>query len=163
MNLLKKMALGTTVAATCLAGAYSANAAPALSQPVTSQTSVLSGMLSHAVMSGEMLGGIAGSNENLIQEVQDRRSGRRGRYGNRGRDGRRRAWGRHRNRYERHNINPGAFLALGIMGALVERGLTEDYARSAMQRCDNRFRSFEWDTGLYTTYGGERQVCPYLR
>lgn len=157
MSLLKKLALGTTVAATCLAGAYSANAAPALSQPATPQTSALSGILSHAVMSGDMMNGVAGSNENLIQEVQNRRRYRRGR------DGRRRAWRRHRNRYDRHNINPGAFLALGIMGALLERGLTEDYARSAMQRCDNRFRSFEWDTGLYTTYGGEKRLCPYLR
>jgi hypothetical protein len=32
-----------------------------------------------------------------------------------------------------------------------------------MQRCDNRFRSFEWDTGYYTTYGGDKVLCPYLR
>ena len=29
--------------------------------------------------------------------------------------------------------------------------------------CAQSFRSFEWDTGLYTTYGGERRLCPYLR
>jgi hypothetical protein len=29
--------------------------------------------------------------------------------------------------------------------------------------CAENFRSFEWRTGLYTTYGGERRLCPYLR
>ena len=34
---------------------------------------------------------------------------------------------------------------------------------SAKERCAHRFRSFEWDSGLYTTYGGRRKLCPYLR
>lgn len=34
---------------------------------------------------------------------------------------------------------------------------------SAKERCDRRFRSFEWDSGLYTTYGGVKKLCPYLR
>jgi hypothetical protein len=29
--------------------------------------------------------------------------------------------------------------------------------------CAQNFRSFEWNTGLYTTYGGEKRLCPYLR
>lgn len=29
--------------------------------------------------------------------------------------------------------------------------------------CARNFRSFEWRTGLYTTYGGEKKLCPYLR
>jgi len=29
--------------------------------------------------------------------------------------------------------------------------------------CAQNFRSFEWNTGLYTTYSGERRLCPYLR
>jgi BA14K-like protein len=29
--------------------------------------------------------------------------------------------------------------------------------------CAQNFRSFEWRTGLYTTYTGERRLCPYLR
>jgi hypothetical protein len=28
--------------------------------------------------------------------------------------------------------------------------------------CAENFRSFEWRTGMYTTYSGERRVCPYL-
>ena len=33
----------------------------------------------------------------------------------------------------------------------------------ARQRCAEEFRSFEWDTGRYTTYAGEKRLCPYLR
>ena len=29
--------------------------------------------------------------------------------------------------------------------------------------CAENFRSFEWRTGLYTTYSGEKRLCPYLR
>lgn len=28
--------------------------------------------------------------------------------------------------------------------------------------CAKHFRSFEWDTGLYTTYHGDKRMCPYL-
>ena len=28
--------------------------------------------------------------------------------------------------------------------------------------CAQRFRSFEWNTGLYTAYSGEKRVCLYL-
>ncbi len=34
---------------------------------------------------------------------------------------------------------------------------------SAKERCARRFRSFEWDTGLYTTYSRYKKLCPYLR
>ena len=34
---------------------------------------------------------------------------------------------------------------------------------SAHERCARRFRSFEPDTGLYTTYSGYKKLCPYLR
>ena len=37
------------------------------------------------------------------------------------------------------------------------------YAGDPRRICAQNFRSFEWDTGLYTTYGGERRLCPYLR
>ena len=29
--------------------------------------------------------------------------------------------------------------------------------------CARHFRSFEWNTGLYTAYSGEKRLCPYLR
>jgi hypothetical protein len=38
-----------------------------------------------------------------------------------------------------------------------------NYQGSDRQLCAENFRSFEWRTGLYTTYGGEKRVCPYLR
>lgn len=29
--------------------------------------------------------------------------------------------------------------------------------------CAQKFRSFEWRTGLYSTNSGEKRLCPYLR
>jgi hypothetical protein len=92
-----------------------------------------------------------------VTEVQKWRRGRR----DWDRGERRRHWNRYGHRYDR--INPGAFIALGFLGALVNSGISESHARSAMERCDERFRSFEWDTGLYTTFGGDKRLCPYLR
>ncbi len=37
------------------------------------------------------------------------------------------------------------------------------YAGGGRELCAQNFRSFEWNTGLYTTYGGDKRVCPYLR
>lgn len=30
------------------------------------------------------------------------------------------------------------------------------------QRCADKYRSFEWDTCLYTTYSGRKRLCPYV-
>ncbi len=37
-----------------------------------------------------------------------------------------------------------------------------DYRGDPRTICARYFRSFEWDTGLYTTYRGEKRMCPYL-
>ena len=34
---------------------------------------------------------------------------------------------------------------------------------SASQRCAGTYRSFDWDSGTYIGYDGERHTCPYLR
>ena len=39
----------------------------------------------------------------------------------------------------------------------------EGYSGDPRRLCAENFRSFEWNTGLYTTYGGEKKLCPYLR
>jgi len=63
----------------------------------------------------------------------------------------------------------GAGVAVGVIGSLIAQGVAEERARRyrdeewRWRKCDRRFRSFEWDTGMYTTYGGDRRVCPYLR
>ncbi len=63
----------------------------------------------------------------------------------------------------------GTGLAVGIIGALIAQGMSESEARSRYEeewrweRCAEEFRSFEWDTGMYTTFGGDRRLCPYLR
>jgi hypothetical protein len=38
-----------------------------------------------------------------------------------------------------------------------------DYRGDPRTICAQNFRSFEWRTGYYTTYSGERRPCPYLR
>lgn len=63
----------------------------------------------------------------------------------------------------------GAGLAVGIIGSLIAQGIAEEHADRygdsewRWRKCDREFRSFEWDTGMYTTYEGDRRVCPYLR
>jgi len=37
------------------------------------------------------------------------------------------------------------------------------YGGDARTLCAQNFRSFEWRTGLYTTYEGDKRLCPYLR
>ena len=140
MNFLKTIgavsAIGAALAIVPISGATTANAMPNIS----SQSAI-------------------GANNTTASHMlvrNDRRWGNRKYSSRRG----------NRNRYRRHygnDLNPGAFIALGVLGALVTGGMSEGNARSAMQRCDNRFRSFEWDTGYYTTYGGDKVLCPYLR
>ncbi len=38
-----------------------------------------------------------------------------------------------------------------------------DYRGDPRAICAQNFRSFEWRTGYYTTYSGEKRLCPYLR
>ncbi len=80
--------------------------------------------------------------------------------------------GHFRGRHHRGFRNDGAWIGLGVAGALLADGLYDgdyyDYdsdagpSSGAAERCAATFRSFEWDTGLYTTYGGQKRVCPYL-
>jgi hypothetical protein len=77
----------------------------------------------------------------------------------------------------------GIGLGIGVLGGLIianeayrpRRGYYyDDYAHdgpyyypSGYQgdprvMCAENFRSFEWRTGLYTTYSGEKLLCPYL-
>ncbi len=73
--------------------------------------------------------------------------------------------GRHRHHHWRHDddFGPGAAFAAGLIGSLVAEGLSHSAAEDAIDRCEARYRSFEPDTGYYTTYGGEQRLCPYLR
>lgn len=87
---------------------------------------------------------------------------------------RRRGWG----------WGPGVGIGLGIIGGAIianevyrpRRGYYyDDYAYSGpyyypsnyngdpRRICAQNFRSFEWNSGLYTTYSGEKRLCPYLQ
>ena len=91
---------------------------------------------------------------------------------------------RHHHHYHRHRgRNIGLGIGIGVLGAIIaseayrpRAGYYYDdgdydgpyYAPSGFSGdgrtlCAQNFRSFEWNTGMYTTYGGERRVCPYLR
>jgi hypothetical protein len=90
--------------------------------------------------------------------------------------------------YRRHRRGwgPGPWLGLGagvVIGTIIaneayrpRRGYYYDdyaydgpyyypsgYAGDPRAICAQNFRSFEWQTGLYTTYSGEKRLCPYLR
>lgn len=74
-----------------------------------------------------------------------------------------------RHRHHRHNRNIGLGIGLGIFGGVIAaeayRSNAYGYEGGGDPRvaCAQTFRSFEWNTGMYTTYEGERRVCPYLR
>lgn len=140
------VAAGLALGASAAAGTNAAQAAPA----------AVSAASSHAL-----------TTDSQIVQVRDGR-----RYGGDW-DGRR----YHRRGYYNDGWNPGAYIGLGIAGALIGGALSEGeyddgpgYASGgygegsgvAMQRCAATFRSFEWDTGLYTTYQGDKRLCPYL-
>jgi hypothetical protein len=90
--------------------------------------------------------------------------------------------------YRRHRRGwgPGPWLGLGagvVIGTIIaneayrpRRGYYYDdyaydgpyyypsgYTGDPRAVCAQNIRSFEWRTGLYTTYSGEKQLCPYLK
>lgn len=74
---------------------------------------------------------------------------------------RRHHWHRHR-----RGRRGGAFasgLAVGIVGALIAKGVTESAARNRFDRCARDFRSFDYETGTIITRSGNEVLCPYLR
>jgi hypothetical protein len=95
-------------------------------------------------------------------------------------------WGYRRYPYYRRGWGPGAWLGLGagvVVGSIIaneayrpRRGYYYDdysydgpyyypsgYSGDPRAICAQNFRSFEWNSGLYTTYSGEKRLCPYLR
>jgi hypothetical protein len=76
--------------------------------------------------------------------------------------------GYHRgHRYHRRGGGAAVGIGLGIIGGLIAAEALRSSPRyyeggDARELCAREFRSFEWNTGMYTTYGGERRVCPYL-
>jgi hypothetical protein len=78
--------------------------------------------------------------------------------------------GRHRGSRRHRSGRSGRNTALGIGGLIIGGILLSEAARSEhrrdhasdWERCDERYRSFELDTGMYTGHDGRRRVCPYL-
>lgn len=73
----------------------------------------------------------------------------------------------------RYGRNIGLGIAAGIIGGVVisQAGRANGYSErryrasgsSAAQHCADTYRSFDWNSGTYMGYDGERHVCPYLR
>src|SRR5262249_28302101 len=88
-----------------------------------------------------------------------------------------------RYRHFRHHHRGGGVgvgIGLGIIGGLIAAeayrsapgyaydedvydGPPPGFTGDPRELCARNFRSFEWGTGLYTTYSGEKKLCPYLR
>ena len=70
--------------------------------------------------------------------------------------------------YERRRRDNGLEIGLGIAGAIIGGAIIAESVRrnsaeqSGYTRCSRAFRSFDPDTGTYTSYDGETLRCPYL-
>lgn len=65
-----------------------------------------------------------------------------------------------------HGYGPGMMWQGGPGGYHHGPGMMSGYGyygATPRERCEARFRSFDPRTGLYTTYGGQKRPCPYLR
>ena len=60
-------------------------------------------------------------------------------------------------------IGIGALIIGGIVLSEAARAEHRQHHRGDWERCADRYRSFESDTGMFTGYDGERHVCPYLK
>lgn len=47
-------------------------------------------------------------------------------------------------------------------GAVYSYRSSNRWSEAALDRCEEQFRSFDRRTGTYTTYDGEKRLCPYL-
>jgi hypothetical protein len=89
----------------------------------------------------------------------------------------------YRHRHRGFGAGLGVGLGIGVLGAIIAHeaygpragysvddygeegpyGAAADPAADPRQLCAQHFRSFEWNSGLYTTHSGEKRICPYLR
>ena len=60
-------------------------------------------------------------------------------------------------------IGIGAAIVGGVIVSQALRAERRNYGGGARQHCADTYRSFDWDSGTYMGYDGERHVCPYLR
>jgi hypothetical protein len=88
-----------------------------------------------------------------------------------------RGYGHRHHRHGGRNLAIG--LGIGVIGGLIAADAYRnapayaddeevyDAAPAAdgdpRELCAQEFQSFEWKTGLYTTYSGKKERCPYLR
>lgn len=63
------------------------------------------------------------------------------------------------------NRNIGLGIGAAIIGGVIisQAARAGTYSQGARQHCADTYRSFDWESGTYMGYDGERHVCPYLR
>ena len=77
----------------------------------------------------------------------------------------RRGYGRHRG----HGRGHGGSGAVGVIGAIIAGTLIAAAIREGraheedLERCDEDFPDFDYETGTYINRYGEERICPYLR
>lgn len=72
----------------------------------------------------------------------------------------------HRHRHRHRSSGWGTFgtgVAVGIIGALIARGISESAAHDRFARCARDFDTFDPESGTYITRSGRERLCPYLR
>ena len=69
-----------------------------------------------------------------------------------------------RNKRSRRGIHRGIEIGVGIaiLAIIAAEAARSDGYDRAMRRCARDYRSFDWETGTYVTYGGRVRLCPYL-
>jgi uncharacterized protein YcfJ len=84
------------------------------------------------------------------------------------------------NRYDRHGHSHrrhrndwiGPVVAGALIGAIIanqnstvsrHRQHGGDSYRDAKRRCASDYRSYDWESDTYVTYGGTVKLCPYVR
>jgi len=74
-----------------------------------------------------------------------------------------RRYRRYKRRRKYRNVQRDIAIGVGIaiLGIIAEEAARGNY-ENAMRRCARDYRSFEWETGTYITYGGRVRLCPYL-
>ena len=84
-------------------------------------------------------------------------------------------WHHHHHRHRHRGLGVG--IGLGVIGGIIAAdayGPGYVYDEEVVEappadtgdprvQCAEKFRSFEWKTGLYTINSGEKKLCPYLK
>jgi hypothetical protein len=70
---------------------------------------------------------------------------------------------KHKHHHRGHYKGVEIGIGIAILGLLAAEAAKSSGYNKAMRRCARKYRSFDWESGTYVTYGGKVRLCPYLR